>query len=82
MQALDEAVDLLGDRVEVEACAVCGGDAEPSHQRLTAVVSGADRDVTRIFARGGRVDEGPHLLARALEALGCPLGENAVLPPR
>jgi hypothetical protein len=27
------------------------------------------------LARGGRVDEGPHLLARALEALGRPLGE-------
>ena len=46
VQALDEAVDLLEDRVEVEACAVCGGDAEPGQQRLTAVVSGADRDVT------------------------------------
>jgi hypothetical protein len=48
MQALDETVDLLGDRVEVEACAVRGGDAEPGHQRLTAVVSGADRDVKTI----------------------------------
>src|SRR5215211_7489911 len=44
VQALDEAVDLLGDRVEVEARPVGGGDAEPGHQRLTAVVPGADRD--------------------------------------
>src|SRR5438128_2790573 len=44
VQALDEAVDLLGDRVEVEARPVRGGDAEPGHQRLTAVVPGADRD--------------------------------------
>jgi len=28
------------------------------------------------LAYGGRVDEGPHLLARALEALGRPLGEQ------
>src|SRR5439155_14699242 len=44
VQAFDEAVDLLGDRVEVEARAVRGGDAEPGHQRLAAVVPGADRD--------------------------------------
>src|SRR6266511_4777160 len=44
VQALDEAVDLLGDRVEVEARPVRGGDAESGHQRLAAVVSGADRD--------------------------------------
>ncbi len=41
---LEEAVDLLGDRVEVEARPVRGGDAEPSYQRLTAMVPGADRD--------------------------------------
>jgi hypothetical protein len=28
------------------------------------------------LARGGGVDEGPHLLARSLEALGRPLGEQ------
>src|SRR5712691_5978947 len=44
VEALDEAVDFVGDRVEVEAGAVGGGDAEPGHQRLAAVVSGANRD--------------------------------------
>src|SRR5207247_7485673 len=44
VQGLDEAVDLLGDRVQVEARPVRGGDAESGHQRLAAVVSGADRD--------------------------------------
>ena len=62
VQAFDEAVDLLGDRVEVEARAVRRRDAELRHQRLAAVVAGADRDafhvedlrdVVRVDARRG-----------------------------
>src|SRR5215213_10012945 len=44
VKALDEPVDLLRHGVQVEARAVGGGDAEPSHQRLAAVVARADRD--------------------------------------
>ncbi len=39
-----EAVDLLGDRVEVEARARRRGDAEAGHQRLGAVVARAHGD--------------------------------------
>ena len=44
VQAVDQPVDLLGDGVEVEARARGRGDAEASHQRLGAVVAGADGD--------------------------------------
>src|SRR4051794_24880065 len=39
-----EAVDLLLDGVQVEAGPVRRDDAEALHQRLAAVVAGADRD--------------------------------------
>src|SRR6478735_7133912 len=41
----DEPVDVVRDRVEVEARARRGGDAEARHQRLRAVVARANRDV-------------------------------------
>ncbi len=47
-QAFDETVDFLGDRVEVEARPVRRRDAEPRHQRLAAVVPGADRDPVHV----------------------------------
>src|SRR4029079_18668306 len=43
-QTLDEAVDLLAHRVDSEAGARRGGDVEPVHQHLGAVVAGADGD--------------------------------------
>src|SRR6266516_1987296 len=43
-QAVDQAVDVLGKRVEVEARAGRGGDAETRHQRLGAVVAGTNGD--------------------------------------
>ena len=48
MEALDQAVDLLAGRVDAEAGAGGGGDAEPLHQRLGAVVAGADRDAVAV----------------------------------
>src|SRR5919198_1006512 len=48
VDAVDQPVDLLGHRVEVEARAVRGRHAEPRHQRLAAVVTGADRDALGI----------------------------------
>src|SRR5439155_11485190 len=44
VDAVDEPVDLLAHRVEVEARAVRGRDAEPRHQRLAAVMPGPNRD--------------------------------------
>src|SRR6266540_7312166 len=44
MQPVDELVDLLGNGVEVEARAIRRDDAELGHQRLTAVVTGANGD--------------------------------------
>src|SRR5260221_1949185 len=41
----NEAVDVLRQRVEVEARAGRRGDAEPRHQRLGAVVAGPDGNV-------------------------------------
>ena len=49
VEALDQAIDLLGRRVDAEAGARRCGDPEPLHERLRAVVSGADRP-----RRGGR----------------------------
>src|SRR5438034_6145257 len=43
VDAVDQAVYFPGHRVEVEAGAVRGRDAQPRHQRLAAVVSGANR---------------------------------------
>src|SRR5439155_21215580 len=43
MEAVDELVDLLAHRVEVEACTIRGRDAELLHQRLAAVMAFADR---------------------------------------
>ena len=48
MEALDQAVDLLGRRVDAEAGAGGGGDAEAVHQRLGAVVAGAHRDAVAV----------------------------------
>src|SRR6266516_8163677 len=48
VQPVDELVDLLGDRVEVEARQVGGRDAELLHQRLAAVVAGADRHALQV----------------------------------
>ena len=48
MEAVDELVDLLGDRVQVEARTVRGRDSEPVHERLAAVVAGADGDALKI----------------------------------
>src|SRR5215469_4991550 len=39
-----KTVDLFRDRVEIKARAARGRDAELAHQRLAAVVAGADRD--------------------------------------
>ena len=44
MQALGQPVDLIRHGVEVEARAVGRRDAELAHQRLAAVMPGADRD--------------------------------------
>src|SRR5438067_1096744 len=44
VQSVDELVDLLLHRVEIEARAVRRGDAELLHQRLAAMMSRADRD--------------------------------------
>src|SRR6188472_2342970 len=44
VEAGDEPVDLLGDRVEVEARARRRRDPEPRHQRLCAVMPRADGD--------------------------------------
>src|ERR1700693_6279457 len=55
----DQPVDVVGERVEVEARAVRCGHTEPRHQRLRAVVAGPDghslpvedlRDVVRVHA--------------------------------
>ncbi len=48
VEPFDEAVDLLGDRVEVEARAVRRRDAQLRHQRLAAVVARADRDAFHV----------------------------------
>src|SRR2546423_8200013 len=63
LHAVDEAVDLLGDGVEVEARAVGRGDAQSGHERLAAVVAGADGDALggehlRHVVRGGSFDVG------------------------
>ena len=47
-QALDQAVDLLAGGVDAEAGAGRGGDAEALHQRLGAVVAGADGDAVAV----------------------------------
>src|SRR4051812_49935890 len=43
VQPVDESIDLVAHRVEVEAGAVRGRDPELLHQRLAAMVAGADR---------------------------------------
>src|SRR3954454_9520089 len=48
VEAVDELVDLLGDRVEVEARPIGSRDAELLHQRLAAVVAGADRNALQV----------------------------------
>ncbi len=48
LEAVDQAVDLLARRVDAEARAGGGGDAEPVHQRLGAVVAGAHRHAVAI----------------------------------
>src|ERR671922_2768061 len=48
LDAVDQPVDLLGHRVEVEARPVGGRDAEPRHQRLAAVVPRSDGDPLRV----------------------------------
>ena len=48
VQALDQPVDLLGRRVDAEAGAGRRGDAEAVHQRLRAVVAGADGDAVAV----------------------------------
>src|SRR3712207_1413959 len=47
----DEAVDVLGRGVDVEAGAGGGDEAELTHQRLAAVVAGADGDVFAVEDR-------------------------------
>src|SRR5829696_724285 len=46
--ARDEAIDVFARVVEVEARAVRGGDAELSHQRLAAMVPGANADTVEV----------------------------------
>ena len=48
VQTVDEPVDLVRDRVEVEARAIRRCDAEPGHQRLAAVVPGANGDAVHV----------------------------------
>src|SRR5437868_15339201 len=72
-----EAVDLLGDGVEVEARAVRRSDAELAHKRLAAVVPGADgdsvlvehlRDVVRVHVAEVEADDpGAPLRRRPVE---------------
>src|ERR671927_38253 len=50
VEACDEAVDLLRDGVEVEARPVRRRHAELRHQRLAAVVAGADRDCPHVVS--------------------------------
>ena len=77
VQAFDELVDLLGDGVEVEARAVRRGDAELLHQRLAAVVAGADRDALAGRGSGRRRADGcPSRLKETMP--GAPLGGRAV----
>ena len=45
---VDQAVDLLAGRVDAEAGAGRGGDAEAVHQQLGAVVAGADGDAVAV----------------------------------
>ena len=88
MQPVDQPVDLLGDRVEVEARARRRGDAEPRHQRLRAVVAGADgdafpvedlRDVVRVDPGDvERDDPGAALHRRAEDPDEVELGELAI----
>src|SRR3954452_13939213 len=60
-----EPVDVLGRVVEVEARAVRGGDAELAHQRLAAVVAGADADAVEVEELGDVV--GMHLATGGLD---------------
>jgi predicted enzyme related to lactoylglutathione lyase len=48
VEAVDETVDFLGGGVDAEAGAGGGGDAEAVHQRLGAVVAGADGDAVAV----------------------------------
>ena len=48
MQGLDEAVDLVRDRVDVEARAIRRGHAELAHERLAAVVACPNRDPVEV----------------------------------
>src|SRR5213080_5134099 len=48
VHALDEPLDLLRHRVQVEAGPVGRGHAEPGHQGLAAVMARADRDSLRV----------------------------------
>src|SRR5262245_41927544 len=75
--ARGEAVDVVGRVVEVEAGAVRRGDAELAHERLAAVVAGADRDAVEVEELGDIVrvraldveadDAGALLSRRAVE---------------
>src|SRR5258708_3639665 len=47
-QPVDELVDLLLHRVQIETRAVRCGYAELLHQRLTAVMAGANRDALHV----------------------------------
>src|SRR4051812_6644307 len=71
-----EPVDVLGRVVEVEARAVRGGDAELAHQRLAAVVAGADADAVEVEELRDVVRVDP-LNVEADDA-GAPVGGRAV----
>src|SRR6185436_3181165 len=47
-QPVDQAIDLLGRRVDPEARSGGRDDPEPVHQRLGAVVAGADGDAVAV----------------------------------
>src|SRR5260221_8733507 len=85
VQAGDEPVDLFGERVEVEARACRRRDPETRHQRLGAVVPGANRDALPVeYLRDvvrvdpgdvERDDSGPPLDRRAEHLDEIELGE-------
>src|SRR5688572_13647264 len=79
-QADREAIHVLGRVVEVEARAVGGGDAELPHQRLAAVVAGADADAVQVEELGDvvRMHLVPCRLDVEAEDAGAALGGRAV----
>src|SRR2546423_836027 len=84
VQPLGEPVDLFGDRVQVEAGSVRRRDAQLGHQRLAAVVPGADgdavhvqdlRDVVRVNALEVEGDD-PGAPKPTASAIGCVPASN------